>query len=198
MVKLFGGAAADYWETLRSVLIPLVGKQIARINSHSDTGYYVSYPTGRDEYALQVQKDEESFEEDLEAMGFERNPVAAFKTLAGTSYKEEGSWYMVHSNNDLHGLDLPSDAIPYVRDGQNDFQLHLILYEVDGDENTTVVFAHHELWWGAYPLSHYRGRYYDPEFGQALLVEIMKDYYDDFDDVVSFKPIDDIIDGNKQ
>ncbi|UBF23183.1 hypothetical protein M1M34_gp032 [Haloarcula tailed virus 2] len=191
---MFGGANADFWETIRSTLIPLVGRQVAKLDSHTKDHYYVEHRTGRGQYICQINKSEEKFEEDLEDMGFERNPIAAFKTLAGTDHKEEGSWYKVDDSDDVLDLELPEKAKEFDREGQPDFQLHLILYEIDDDSKTTTVCGHHELWWGARPLGHYRGHYYSPWFGGILFSKILMEYYgDDFEDVVSFTPLDELL-----
>lgn len=178
----FGTADADYIETLRYHLVYPIGKFLAAHNDH----LYVERPTPDRQFVGIVDKGEEAFENDLTSIGASRNPVAAIKHLrSDNSVQETGSWYFVDDDNKVF-YDLPEAAQSWDSDKRNDFQLHIILFEIDGDSGTTAVFAHHELWWGTHPWAHYRAKYYNEEYGVRKMRELLRNEYgESYSDLVT-------------
>jgi hypothetical protein len=83
--KRFLGADDDYWPWLRSIILPIVH----RLGMTS--GLYATYQQHESEFVGIVAMGEEAFEEELEAAGYYRNPLAALKR-SPHGWKSDGSW----------------------------------------------------------------------------------------------------------
>lgn len=162
-------------QKLRETFVNLTSPIVVRLNDELGTDVYVSYPQGREEFVGVVDLQQWELESVLKEMGFEQNPLAAWKTLAGTSEEEEGSWRYVNAQDEYYGLTPPRAATEYDDNNGHAHQLHVILYELDEDEGTTAVCVHHELAWDAYPVGHYKGKYYDPQFGKEMFQLMCED-----------------------
>lgn len=138
---------ADFWESLRRATLPTLGRVLAEVNDALGTEYYATLSTDHDEYAGVVELSKEEVESLLHDMGACRNPAAAWKRLKNTQKYEQGSWAFRGSwgNKDWH------------HDPFGDYQLHVILFELDNDPATTALFAHYEYSWVTHPIKHYRG-----------------------------------------
>jgi len=167
------GPAADWMETAREHIINYLANVLVRCRS-CDGSLYVKTTTDDSEFVGIVDKPEDKIEQDLATMGFNRNPLAAWKTLSGSNHHEEGSWRL--DCVDDPPIPLPAEAHPHDEDGC-DFQLHVVLYEIDSREGTTAVFAHHELSWTTHPIGHYKGTYVNDSYGSALMNEYLKQLY---------------------
>jgi hypothetical protein len=159
-------------ETLRSLLPHL--SPLAKA-----LGLYVETTTNKTEYVGTLDVSEKDLEHRLvHDYDFERNTLAAYKTVQGTSDKEIGSFRLTHRLSDiepLSGRTAPERASQYDRDGHKAYQLHVILFEQDDDPETTAVYAHHELAWDVYPIKHYRGSYMADRFGADMARSILRD-----------------------
>jgi hypothetical protein len=158
----------DYWEGWRAWLIPKLGG-IANWLSHvTGDHYYVEAEAHNSQFVGRVPMGEEEFEKELHDMGFERNPLAAWKHL-DSGEEEEGSWRRIGYE------DSPK------------MQLHVILYDGSKIQNAetgyTYVYAHWELRWDVDPWGHYRGKNYDADEG----VKRMKKLLDE--NGVNYEPI---------
>jgi hypothetical protein len=153
------GHKHDYWERLRGWLIPKLGIFAQFLEDVTGDRYYVESKTHNNQFVGRVDMGEEEFEKELHDMGFERNPLAAWKHI-DTGENEEGSFRKVGYEN------------------HPDMQLHVILY--DGDKmaecgECVYVYAHWELRWDVDPIGHYRG---GGEWNPAEGVRRMKDLLD--------------------
>lgn len=171
--------------TVRRNTVPYIAPIVVRLNDELGRNIYVSYPQGRHEYVGVVNLSQRELEAELRDIGFELNPLAAWKTLANTDESEQGSWRWVNPNDEYYGLEAPSEATEYEHDNGYAHQLHVILYELDDDAGTTVVCAHHELAWDAYPIGHYRGHYYNPAMGERMFTAMCGDNSIPLDTTVS-------------
>lgn len=144
------GPAADFWERLRSTVIPTLDALGRRL----DVGY-AAYTMGEREYAGTLRAGPEQAEQVLFEAGFRRNPLAAFKTLPD-GREEVGSWSY--------------------RDGLlATHQIHVVLFPPEGNGTGTEVYAHYE-YSSINPLTalrHYRGEGYSPGKGEERLHELL-------------------------
>lgn len=140
-------ATNDFFERLRSVIIPPLGAFVQSLNESYGFDLYVNGATRKRQFVGHVDMPEEEFETVLTDMGFQRNPLASLKHLAHkTNEHEEGSFRLVHEDFDqIHP----------------DYQLHVVLYDgsvlPDAETGVTYVYAHYEYRWDKYPIKHYRG-----------------------------------------
>lgn len=136
------GHKKDYWERARNWLIPKLGTVTQLLEDLTGSSFYVTARTSDRQFVGRVEMNEESFEERLHEMGFERNPLAALKRLR-SSEVEEGSWRKV-------GYDEYPNK-----------QLHVIIYDGsdinDAQTGYTYIYAHWEYRWDTHPIKHYRG-----------------------------------------
>lgn len=149
----------DYWERLRSSIVPPIGVLVQFINETFRQELYVTSESRRNQFVGRVKMDEEEFEEVLHDNGFERNPLASLKNRFGGEV-EEGSFRKLYPEDD------------------DRFQLHVILY--DGSEiqnaNTgeTFIYAHWEYRWDVHPWKHYRGYDLDADEGVRKMRKILR------------------------
>jgi hypothetical protein len=145
------GHKHDYWEGWRAWLIPKLGGIAHWLEEVTGDRYYVESKTHNNQFVGRVPMGEEEFEKVLHDLGFQRNPLAAWKHI-GTGEHEEGSWRKVGYEGE--------DA---------KMQLHVIIYDGDKIQNAetdvTYVYAHWELRWDVDPWGHYRGHIYNPDEG---------------------------------
>jgi len=138
------GPAADWWETLRRTLLPLLDRLARR---RLDGGHYAAYELGADEIVGLIDAPPEQVERVLWDAGFERMPLAALKHLHD-GRTEVGSWAW-------------RDSL-LARE-----QVHVMLFRSVRD-GETLVAAHREPNalnpWTA--LDHYRGRGLDADAGE--------------------------------
>lgn len=134
------GPLADWWETLRSVLLQLLSRRVPRVKW--------AYTLHEREYVGVIRKPPEEVEQLLWEHGARRNPLAAYKTLSdGTG--EIGSWAFRESlfaENQLHVMLFPA------REGTAIYG-HM---EYSSINPFTA-------------LKHYQGQGYDPEAGAKQL-----------------------------
>lgn len=156
--RRFLGADDDFWEPLRRLALTR-GDEAAE-----GTGLYASSTLPREDMVGTIPMNVEEVEEELEALGFDRNPMSSWKR-SHDGRPEAGSW-------GLRGLPEEIDALPpaarAVVAASAEDQLHVILFE-RGPEATDAG-AHHE----ASSINpeegpdHYRGRGQDVERGKSV------------------------------
>lgn len=145
------GPAADYWETLRSLLLPLLDRRVPRIKW--------AYTLHEREYVGRINAPPEEVEQLLWTHGAKRMPLAAFKTLSdGTT--EVGSWAF-------------RDSLTA------EMQTHVILFP-DQDGTAIYAHMEANALSPFDALAHYRGIGYDPEQGEkALRLHLPPGVWDD-------------------
>jgi len=165
MVRLF--------RAIRRSILPAVGRLLAKYAEYSDV--YATSTTDPEEYVGLVAEDCAGTVEWLREQGFVENPVAAYKDLDGAEVSERASLAWRGDKEPLRsGEDVPaSDAFA-------DRQLHVILFELDGDRDTTAVFAHWEYSWLTHPVKHYRGVDLQDRAGARLARSFFHAQHDDF------------------
>lgn len=160
--------ASDYWESIRRIVIPKIGKVVQAFNERYRQNLYVTGKSRNQELVGRVPMGEEEFEEVLSELGFERNPLASLKTRRGDEI-EEGSFRKIY----------PSEY--------PEWQLHVVIYDGSQINNAntgeTFVYAHWEYRWDVHPWKHYRGHDFNPDKG----VKLMKKYLNEVG--VNFEPI---------
>jgi len=137
----FGAEQADYWERLRSRLIPLVHPILAKY------GLYAEMDASVDEYLATVPCAPERFERYLADWGFTRNPVAGYKTR-WDGVEEVGSWRRCYTEQE-NGSIVPGDV-------WSKWQLHVRLFP-GPTPDTVDVHVHWEVNWLYDPFAHYAG-----------------------------------------
>lgn len=137
------GHRHDFWEKLRQWLVP-------RLSSIIPGGHCCERQTSMNQLVDTVALSEEELEVVLHSLEFVRNPLSHWKRVG--DHGETGSWAWrgaVEVDEDgEHSFD---------RDPLADGQIHIILFELDGDSGTTAVYAHWEYSWLTHPIRHYRG-----------------------------------------
>lgn len=126
-------------------------------------GGYAVGRVGENQYSLTVPAGEETLEEVLYERGWERNPVACYKTH-DDGRKSSGSWRL-RAINDEYGL-LDDDCC----------QLHITLFDNHDVDEYVDVYCHKEYDWQVSPLKHLRGEDFDPIAGQVRAREFIRDY----------------------
>lgn len=154
----------DWIETVRGWVIPKLGIFAQWLEDITGDKYYVESTTHNNQFVGRVNMKEGEFEEVLHDMGFHRNPLAAWKSLeSNPDNEEEGSWRKI-------GFD-----------GDEDKQLHVILYKgsnmQNGDNDYIYVYAHWEYRWDTDPWKHYKGGH--GVYSGAKGVKKMKNYLDE-------------------
>lgn len=142
------GADADWWEDVRRGVLP----QLNRFARRNGLGY-AAYDLDEREFAGSLALEPEETELVLQALGFTRMPLAAFK-YAPDGRPEIGSWAR-------------RDRLVAKR------QLHVMLFE--GEEGQTDLYAHDEYnaFNPATSTLHYLGIGYDPAEGVRQLRELI-------------------------
>jgi hypothetical protein len=147
----------DYWEKIRTWLIPKLGVVAQFLEDATGYDYYVMSETHNSQFVGRVPMGEEEFESVLHDMGFVRNPLASLK-IHGSGETEEGSWRRVSEN-------------------EPNFQIHAVLYDgsnVDNAEtDVTYVYAHWEYRWDRHPIKHYNEVNYNAAKGRKLLTKML-------------------------
>lgn len=168
----------SFYDTVRKAVLPFLGDVLKETNDVVDHGLYVSYDLGMNEYACTLKMSEPQAEQFFKRrLGFKENPMAAWKRVRGTNKGEIASLRYTNADEEFYGLRPPAGALQYEQDGVADFQLHVILFELDGDSDTVAVFCHFELAWDTHPVGHYRGKYYKPAFGAEMLSAMLQEEF---------------------
>lgn len=169
---VLGPAKSDWVETLRRWLVPPLGVIVQFINEVGGLDLYATGNSYSDEFVGRVSMDEESFEAELQSMGFERNPLASLKRLSNTGEVEEGSFRWVP---------------PETSEKNHSKQLHVILYDgsklPDADTGYIYVYSHWEYRWDWYPFRHYAGDEMNVDKGVELMRNKLDTYGIEYDDV---------------
>lgn len=132
--KFLLGSNDDYWESFRREVYPKLHPLLVRLGGFGSGAVY------ENQYVGTVAVDEETLEEELVDAGFERNPIAAYKTHSDGRLSE-GSWRLLAD----------SDPIGKVED---DKQLHVTLFRNGNIGNHVDVYAHYEYRWESEPGKH--------------------------------------------
>jgi hypothetical protein len=138
--RRYVGPAADYWELVRRILLPLLARRVPAVKW--------SYELHGREYVGRINEPPEEVEQLLWDHGFTRMPLAAYKTLPDGS-GEVGSWAFRES--------LTAEK-----------QLHVMLF-ADGDGTAVYAHAEYSAINPLVALKHYRGTGYNPDAGAEQL-----------------------------
>ncbi len=161
----------DTLERIRRVYIPLLGRLVSAYNESRGTDYYVQASVYDNQFVGRVRMPEEEFEKELASMGFERNPFASLKTVAGTSETEEGSFRWVPNR--------PTNL-------NTDYQLHCIIYDgsliPDANTGETYVYTHWEKRWDREPVAHYNSEDFQPKVGRDMMRSKLEENGIEYDD----------------
>lgn len=155
-------------QQLRHTLIKRLGRPLAKRTD----GLYVTGEVDQREYVGLLNADKQMATTLLQRAGFRPNYLSAYKTIRGTDTTEHSSWAWRGTATDV------DDASTYEYDEQSDYQVHVHLFEIDGQPNTTAVFAHYEYNWKTHPLKHYRDTPNDErgvKMAETLLSEQLSD-----------------------
>lgn len=155
-MKFLLGADDDWIESLRYVLYPKLHPFLTPF------GGYAVGRVGYDQYVGHFPEDEDAIEEELEAVGGERNPIAALKSLHDGRVSE-GSWRFTAG----------SAAPVTIEDGM---QLHLTLFDRDDGKHGREVYAHYEDDWEANAIGHLREHNFNPAIGVHLATELLDEH----------------------
>jgi len=146
------GADDDFWPRLRNIALPVVH----RLGMTS--GLYATYQQSDSEFVGIVTMGEEAFEEELEAAGYYRNPLAALKR-SPHGWRSDGSWARRYGKIRWIGDVLRSIKVPIgsligrmlgrFLQATGDIlarrQVHVTIYTQNrGDETKIWVYAHAE------------------------------------------------------
>lgn len=107
-----------------------------------------------------VSIDEEEFEEILVDLGFQRNPIACFKSDPH-DHLSEGSWV----------LRVRDDEFDLLEPGM---QLHITLFASDAGD--LEIFAHVEDDWRVSPIAHLRGDNFRPVMGRTHMRSLLDEH----------------------
>lgn len=151
------GHRHDFWERVRRTVIPRLGVVTQLLEDFFGDNFYVMAETHNNQFVGRVEMGEEAFEKRLHEWGFERNPLAALKSIGDEV--EEGSWRKV--GYDSHPRK----------------QLHVILYDGseinDAQTGYTYVYAHWEYRWDTDPIKHYRSVEMNPGEGVRRMKNLL-------------------------
>lgn len=153
-MSLLMGADADWQEGLRAYWYPRLHPLLTALPVR---GYAVGLVTWN-QYVCHCEEAEEVIEEELEACGFRRNPVAAYKRLRD-GRTSEGSWVLLHK-----------DAPDLVAPGM---QLHITLFAPSDGSDGRVLFAHYEDDWRHDWRGHLRGHNFHADEGVRMAREYL-------------------------
>lgn len=146
----------DWQEGLRRYLFPKLHPII------SPYGAYAVGTAYEEQYAATIPEGEEYIEEVLVEHGWERNPIACYKTHED-GRKSEGSWRLT-SDNDEYGL--VGDKL----------QLHITLFKNNDAETYIDVYCHQEYDWEKAPLKHLREVDFDMQAGSEKALTFIRDH----------------------
>lgn len=135
----------DWQERLRRWLYPRLHGVLSLVGAYG-TGH-----TGYNQFVGTLAEDEEVIEDELCALGFERNPIACFKSLPD-GRQSEGSWVLRSHDDPMGYLD-------------RDRQLHVTLFACSDGSDGRELYAHEEFDWQDKPLKHLRAEEFDPQRG---------------------------------
>ncbi len=147
----------DWIEVVRRWLFPRLHGVASRF------GAYTIGTTGENQRVCRVLVDEETIETVLVALGFERNPIACFKSLVD-GRESEGSW-VLRSHDDRFGL------------LERDRQLHVTLF-LPRYGHGVLVYAHEEYDWQDAPRKHFLGESVDPIIGATKMLYLLMEQTD--------------------
>lgn len=148
------GADDDYWESFRGTYYPKLHPYLTRVGG---------YGVGRVTYDQKVgtaAESEEAIEAELVALGFERNPIACYKSLPD-GRESEGSWVLRHEAN--------PDTV------DEGMQLHVTLFAREDSESGRELYAHYEDDWRAAPLAHLHEKNFDAVEGVQRARDLFRD-----------------------
>lgn len=135
----------DYIERFRRYWYPKLHGLLRRVEV--GVPLFSKATTDEDRYAATFHIDEDTLEETfLHDLGFERNPIAAYKT------HEDGrqSTLSIRLTNGVS----ENRGGQYVEPGM---QLHATFFPSEYDDGTIDMYAHYEKDWARHPIQHLRG-----------------------------------------
>lgn len=152
-MKFLLDADDDWIETYRQFCYPKLHPILSGIGP-----FYAVGTVGKDQHVGNFDVNEETFEEILVDLGFERNPIACLKT-DNHDHLSEGSWVLRSHDDTFDLLD-------------KDRQLHVTIFNGKGG-NPLEVYAHNEYDWQDAPWKHLRGKDFRPVEGCTQMEQIL-------------------------
>jgi len=156
----------DWMEQVRKTYYPKLHPYLQEVG-----GYGVG-TVGEGQFVGVIAADEEVIEEELESLGFIRNPIACYKSTRKDDRESEGSWVLLHD----------ADPGEFVDEG---YQLHVTLMPRRDGKPGRELYAHHEPDWRQTPFKHlwpqkYPGAKWETEPAADYTRELVDDrtYFD--------------------
>lgn len=159
----------DWIESFRRTWYPRLHPHLTSFGDKIGVTLYAKGRVHENQYVLTLPAGEETSEEVLSDLGFERNPIAAYKTHPD-GRQSEGSWRLRHKD-DQYGL---------VEEGM---QLHITFLRNHDVDEYVDVYAHYEDDWMASPLNHLQEKNFSAQVGSEMAQELIEnetylDWYD--------------------
>lgn len=150
----------DWIEATRRKIYPKIHDELVSLGDLIGIRLFATGTVGWNQYVGKFDEDEESIEEELEALSSIRNPIACLKELRDGRLSE-GSWVLLHE-----------DYPELIEEGM---QLHFTLFERDDGQPGREVYAHYEDDWRVSPIAHLRGENWDVKHGVKIAGEVFND-----------------------
>lgn len=176
---------------MRKHLKTISEKIVEPINEVTEHNWYITGYTFKSEFVGTVDLNYDELSSVLRLLGYKPNLLASYKekkVYADGEWTPTGRWEKTTWR-------LPTNAEePYARIDRNqlgDWQLHVTLYDLDDDENTTCVFGHWEYNWLTHPIKHYHPPSDFPKnkLGSTMVKEQLRyAFQDDYDEFVEEDP----------
>lgn len=115
------------------------------------------------QYVTTVKISEEELEKELVKIGFERNPIAAYKSRYLDDGKSEGSWRLLPGSDPIGGI-------------EKDKQLHITLFDPGSNSGIIDIYAHYEYNWEHRPGDHLDAEEYNTEWAVDYTDRLINEY----------------------
>jgi hypothetical protein len=150
------GSDDDWIENVRLWLYPRLHPILERYGGYGIGG------VGNRQYVGFFDEDEEVIEEEMEAAGGRRNPIACLKSLSDGRVSE-GSWAFL-AEDDPTGVIEPG------------MQVHITLFDREDGEPGRELYAHYEDDWRTSPRSHLKETNFDIQQGVEIATELIDEH----------------------
>ena len=152
----------DWIESFRRTWYPRLHPHLSSLGDSIGIPLYAVGPVHKNQYVGITKIGEESFERELEKIGFVRNPIACLKSLDDDRLSE-GSWVLLSEND-------PSGKI------EDGMQLHITFFEREDGETGREVYAHYEDDWRENATAHLREKNFSAEEGVQIARGILDEH----------------------
>jgi hypothetical protein len=126
--------------------LPTIQRHILEpINEHTASHWYVTGDADRSEFVGTFEGSYKNLSGALRDIGFKPNWLSSYKEYevytdgewTDTGHFERSTW-------------------KYTESAFSPYQIHVTLFDLDDEANTTCIFAHYEYNWLRHPIKHYR------------------------------------------